>query len=200
MHRVVIRLALVAVFAALAAPAHAQLLGQRLWHIGVGGGVSVPAGDLKDATKNGVHGQGFLEYGLPHTPFSGRISLGYQKFNAKTDPAVTYPTGTGPGTASILSGVANLSYGINLGLVQPYLTAGLGAFDMTASPDGASSSSKTHFGINGGAGVKMRLGQIQGFVEGRYENLYTDNGFSSGVANAKNFAAQIIPITFGVEF
>jgi len=178
------------------APAHAQL--GRLWHIGFGGGVSVPAGDLKDALKDGVHGQAFLGFGPFSSPFGGRIAVNYQRFDLKSlEGSATSPS-TGSGT--VLSGLANMMYGINVGPIHPYLTAGLGAFDLTASPDGGSSSSKVHFGVDGGAGLQVRLGRIEGFVEGRYENLFTDKGLDPNATSAKSFAAQIIPITFGITY
>lgn len=185
------------VVAVLALIGGAQVAHARMWHVGIGGGMSVPAGDFKDALKNGVHGQGFFDYTLPGG-FAGRAALNYQRFDIKSlSGSASQPT---TGTSSVLSGLANLSYGLNLKMARPYITAGLGAFQLQSSPSGGSSHSDVHFGVNGGAGVQVKLGSIQGFVEGRYENLFTDKGLDPNASNSKSFAAQLIPITFGVMF
>jgi hypothetical protein len=184
---------------AIVTPTAAFALGGML-HPGFGGGISVPAGDLKDALKNGVHGTAFLGIGNGG-PLGARIAIDYQHFNAKDIPVVSGgPASTEPGgTGSILAGLANISYGIKLGMLRPYLTAGLGAFDLGSDPSTGSSSSKTHFGINGGAGLGFKLGPVNAFVEGRYDNLFTDKGLDANASSAKDFAAQVIPITFGVS-
>jgi len=175
---------------------HAPARADRPWHVGFGGGASVPAGDLKDAFQNGYHGQAFVQFGALETPFGARIALNYQHFDLKSLAAS--PQAPSSGTGSVMSGLLNLSYGIRLAMIRPYVTAGLGAFQLGASPSGGSSSSKVHFGIDGGAGVQARVAAIHLFVEGRYENLFTDKGLDPNAASSKSFAAQVIPITFGV--
>ena len=182
-------------------PATAFAQGSRLWHVGFGGGVSVPAGDFKDVLKTGAHGRAFVGIGPASSNFGTRLAVNYQHFDLKGLPVVSgAPTTTSNGSGNIVSGLANLTYGINFGILRPYLTAGLGAFDVMSKPESGSSTSDVKFGVNGGAGVSFKLGQIRGFVEGRYENLFTDKGLDANATNSKDFAAQVIPVTFGVMF
>ena len=165
--------------------------------IGFGGGASVPTSHAADALKTGVNGQGFLlldpGIGIPAI----RLNLGYQRFDYK-DAVLG---GNATGTNSMLSGVAGLTLPLlSLGPIHPYVTAGAGAFDLTdainsaATGSGTASTSKIHFGIDGGAGVGLKLGRLEAFVEGRVQNVYTDKG----AIDAKSI--QAIPVTFGIMF
>ena len=82
-------LMLVAVAAALfTAPVSAQMGGPapsagRSFHIGLGGGFSVPAGDLDKAMKSGVNGQGFVSWQPMGLPVGVRATFGYERFDFK---------------------------------------------------------------------------------------------------------------------
>ncbi len=170
----------------------------HLIRIGFGGGASVPTAHAADALKTGVNGEGFvlvdLGMGLPAL----RFNLGYQRFNYKD--VITGATGSGQN--SMLSGVGGLNLPLfSLGPIRPYLTGGVGAFDLKDSFSGATpptttaaAASAIHFGIDGGGGVQLKLGRLEAFVEGRIQNVYTDQG----VINAKTI--QAIPVTFGIMF
>jgi opacity protein-like surface antigen len=165
----------------------------HLIRIGFGGGASVPTSHAGDVLKTGINGQGFvlIDLGIGLPPI--RLNLGYTRFNFKD--AVL---GGGTGQSDILSGVGALSMPLfGVGPVHPYVTAGLGAFNVKDSFDGAAttaSSSNLRFGIDGGAGVQLKLGRIDAFVEGHVQNVYTDQG----VINARNI--QSVPVTFGIIF
>jgi hypothetical protein len=186
--------------AALPLDAAAQLpemggAGRRLIRIGFGGGVSVPTNDVASALDNGINGQAYLliDTGiLP--PF--RFNLGYQKFDFKE--AIL---GGASGESTILSGVGGISMDLfRVGPVRPYITAGLGAFHITDQLDAQTttpedeSTSTTRFGIDGGAGLALRIGRLEGFIEARLQNVYTEAGF----IDTRTITA--IPVTFGVLF
>ena len=104
------------------------------------------------------------------------------------------------GHGSILSGLGNVTLGMSVGPIRPYVLAGLGAFNTKATVSGAGSASTTKFGIDGGAGVEFKLGSFSGFLEGKVQDIFTDQGFSSAVGSAKSFKTLVIPVTFGVVF
>jgi hypothetical protein len=160
--------------------------------IGFGGGFSVPTSDARKAFENGINGQAYLLVSSGFLP-PFRINLGYEKFDLKD--AIL---GGATGESTILSGVAALSFNLfQLGPVRPYVVAGFGAFnikDVLESAGGEAETSSTHFGIDGGAGLALRIGPIEGFIEGRVQNVYTE----AGVVDAKNIRA--IPVTFGILF
>lgn len=177
----------------------AQQPEHHLIRVGFGGGASVPTSHAGDVLKTGVNGQGYLlidpGMGFPAI----RLNLGYTKFNFKN----TVLGGVNnTGQSDILSGVGGLSMPLfSLGPIRPYVTAGVGAFNVkdeieAAEAAGAptASTSKLRFGIDGGAGLTLKLGRLEAFAEGRVQNVYTDQG----AINPKNI--QSVPVTFGIIF
>ena len=171
----------------------------HLIRIGFGGGASLPTSHAGDVLKTGVNGQGYLliDPGLGFPAI--RLNLGYTRFNFKD--AVLGGSNT-TGQSDILSGVGGLTLPLfSLGPIHPYITAGVGAFNVKDSFEGTASAasavaseSKLRFGIDGGAGLSLKLGRLEAFAEGRVQNVYTDQG----AINPRNI--QSIPVTFGIMF
>ena len=170
---------------------------RRLIRFGFGGGLSVPTSHAADALDNGVNGQAYLliDTGIV-PPF--RFNLGYQKFDFKE---AILSGGAASGQSTILSGVGGMTVDLfRLGPIRPYVTAGLGAFHIkddlnagTTTPDGTTTST-TRFGIDGGAGLALRIGRLEGFIEARLQNVYTE----AGVIDTRTITA--VPVTFGILF
>lgn len=169
-----------------------QPITPRTVRVGFGGGVSVPRSDYRDALKNGVNGEGFLLVDPPGAFPPMRFNLSYQKFDFKD--ALTAGTN---GDSQIFGSTGGFSVDLIRGPVRPYITAGVGAFNVQTSFDGAASSrdvSSTKFGIDGGAGLAVQIGRIDAFLEARLQNVYTERG----LIDQKTI--QVIPITVGIVF
>jgi len=188
---------------------------------GVGGGVSLPVGDFKDGGdaaaikrdfKEGVAGQGYVEFRAPGTPLGFRAAVSYNRFKAgdltvtRTGAGGTPTTSTiTDGYSQILGGLANVSLQLPTGPIRPYVLGGVGAFNLKntatlvttpgAGVTTGAEQSTTNFGINGGAGVLVRLGGVEAFAEARIANVYTK---AEKFANLKS--VQYVPITFGLSF
>lgn len=166
--------------------------------VGFGGGVTVPVSDARDAFKNGVNGTGFVLVRLGPLP-ALRFALSYDRFDLKS--VATSVPGFGPtaeGHSSILGGTAGLRLHLLPGPVRPYVMAGLGAFNVQELANEANVSTSTsdvNFGVDGGAGVEIKIGRLSAFAEGRVQNVYTKN---SGVINKNSI--QSVPVSFGVMF
>ena len=179
----------------LVSAAAAQIPGaeRRLIRIGFGGGVSVPTSHAADALKNGINGQAFLLLD-PGLGAPLRFNLGYQKFDFQEGVLL----GTATGESQMLSGVAGLNIGLlRLGPLRSYITAGVGAFNLKETLEAASgetSTSDMRFGIDGGGGFTLKLGRLEAFVEGRIQNIYTEEG----AIDTKSI--RTIPVTFGIVF
>lgn len=157
--------------------------------LGLGGGMTIPTGRAGDAYKSGLAGQAFVLVHLPHLP-ALRFALGLQKYDFKN------ATGLPGASSRILSGIGGLNIDLLHGPVRPYLTAGLGAFDVRTTTDttaGAPATSTMHFGVDAGAGLALRFGRIGAFVEGKVQNVYSSG---QGFVNAKSIRA--IPVSFGI--
>ena len=177
------------------APARAQgspVESSRMLSFGLGGGVTVPVSDAKDAFKNGVNGQGFIRLNLAALPIRPRLDFTFQKFDPKS-AVVTGPAIPTAGASTVLAGVANIQVPLLRGAVEPYLVAGLGAYNVK-SESGSTSTSTTQFGVNGGAGLIVKLGIVSLYAEGRLDNVYTDKG----VLDTKTI--QVVPVTFGLVY
>jgi opacity protein-like surface antigen len=174
---------------------------------GLGGGVVVPREGASARTiKSGMHGQGFvlvqLPAGLPALRFN--VDASRMRLVPSGAPAPTVPL---PGAAaptpdetirSMLAGVASLKVDLLRGPVRPYVMAGLGAFrlsDEAQSGVGDDVRSQIDFGVEGGAGLSIRLGPIDAFAETRLQNVYTKQ---QGLIDQK--AIRAFPITFGLTF
>jgi opacity protein-like surface antigen len=174
----------------------------RIWHVGFAGGASVPVGDAKDALKNGFHGQGFFSIDTPSLPIGLKASLNYSHFDLKPPATPPAPGTEVTGTGSILSGLANAQVHLLPGPIRPYITAGVGAFDVgpeTTTGGVETQDSKVHFGINGGAGLDFRLGAIRGFVEGRLDDIFTEKGLNQSLSG-DNIKTQVVPVSVGLIF
>jgi opacity protein-like surface antigen len=199
MSKVVLLISVAVLGATLAVSAQAEPSGMestRAVSFGLGGGVSVPVSDAKDAFNNGFSGQGFVRFNLKGLQFAPRLDFTFSRFDVSSAQLAT-PGASG--TSQIFAGLANLQMMFNVGPVRPYIIAGVGAYnlktDVTGVPN-TSSTSDTRFGVNGGGGVLFKLGRaVSAYVEGRIDNVYTDTG---GFINTSQ--VQVVPVTFGVVF
>jgi opacity protein-like surface antigen len=180
----------------VASPAAAQLPGAgKMIQIGIGGGASVPVGSAENALKEGFNVRGFVKVKPPVLPVGIRGALGYQKFSLDQVPAGT------DGTGNILSGLGGITLGKSIGPIRPYITASVGAFRIERKLDSNGVETKAHetkFGIDGGAGLEFKLMSLNGFVEARLENVYTNEGFDPSLTDKSS--TRIVPVTFGLMF
>ena len=95
--------------------------------LGVGGGVSLPEGDLGDAVITGWHALATAELASPMHPWGLRLDIAYNRF-AFSDEAEAALGGEGNQSAG--SATLNVLYRLPkvTSPVQPYVIAGLGAY------------------------------------------------------------------------
>jgi hypothetical protein len=169
--------------------------GQKFFTFGIGGGISVPVNDAKDAFKQGFNGMAYVRIQPSFLPFSFGVNVAFQQFDFKDATLSTGgPTTSLPnGSSQVLAGLGQVKFNLMRGPIYPYITAGLGAYNF--SSDAENSQSKTQFGINGGAGLAMHVGKIAAYLEGRVDNVYTSD---KGVIEANSI--QVVPVSLGVEF
>src|SRR4051812_38152313 len=156
--------------------------------IGFGGGAVVPVGKAQDDFKSGYTGQGFLLVRLGPLP-ALRFNLAFQRLDYKE------VLGLPSSHANVVAGTGGLQISLLPGPVRPYITAGLGAFSVSKATDATSgsSTSKVHFGIDGGAGLAISIGRVSAFGEERVQNIYTND---TGVINRKSITH--VPVMFGI--
>lgn len=166
-------LALAATATSAAAQARPQL--------SLGGGVTLPTGDLGEGTDAGWHGQVSLGYRPPLYPVGFRIDGAYHDLGASSG-------GADFRAISVTGNVVVEAPGL---VVRPYLIGGVGLYNSkVATLDG-----RNNFGVNGGAGLRFRLMELDAFVEARYHAALGAIG-----SGDDERAAQYVPITFGIAF
>ena len=200
----VLAAALVSSSATAQAPAPGTVL------LSLSGGAAMPLGDLGDFAGTGLAFGGSAEFGAGTLPFVLRLDLAYNKFGQKE---ATVSDGTT--TFNVESDVSNFNVTFNAVMgasaaaqVRPYALGGIGfyntTFDLAASGGGFSFSgddSKGSFGLNGGAGIRFRMGTLSTFVEGRYH--YVMDGVIDAESDSDEIeykGASYFPIVFGISF
>lgn len=160
---------------------------------GIGGGLSMPAGSFSaggesikanDIFENGYHGQlsAQVRAGLP---FALRVDGMYHTMDVKEDGGVSMRT-----IAGVVNGILPV---LPAGPVQPYVSAGVGMYNVRIAGYGESES-QSKVGFNGGAGLRFQLAGLSTFVEGRYHHISTDHDVLAGNS------VKLIPVTVGVMF
>jgi hypothetical protein len=181
-------------------PLRAQMFGDngRILRFGFAGGVVVPrTGATLRTFRTGVTGQGFLLLQLPGGLPGIRLNADYAKMDL--DQGLAGETGN----RTILDAVAGLKMNLLPGPIRPYVVAGVGAFNVKDVLSAVSSTSTglpttnsmVNFGIDGGAGISIKLWHIDAVVETRLQNVWTKTG---GFIDTKSI--QSFPVSFGILF
>jgi hypothetical protein len=160
-----------------AAPLDAQ---QRPISIGLAGGVSLPQGDLADATNTGWHALGTLALSTLMQPLGLRLDVAYNRFELSG----------ADGNESVGSATLNGTYRLPMtdSPMSPYLIAGLGAYRTECSL-ATGCDATTKFGWNVGLGTKLYVLGFRSFLEARYHT--TKRG---------DTRLNYFPVTFGLLF
>lgn len=191
-------------------PAVSATPSTRPLRIGFGGGVVVPrTGATARKLRSGLHGQGFVLLQLPAGLPALRANFDYARMRLQPPAIPSLPGGSAPVVGApaptvptpdetlrtLMAGVASLKVDLLRGPVRPYVLAGVGAFRLTDEPQrGLTDATRRQldFGIEGGAGLSIRLGPIDAFAETRLQNVYTKQ---KGLIDTKSVRA--FPVTFG---
>jgi Outer membrane protein beta-barrel domain len=172
----------VACFGALASVA--PLEAQSPLSIGVGGGVSLPEGDIDDEVNTGWHGLVTAELASPMHPWGLRLDVAYNQFGFSA------PTALGD-EGHLSAGSATLNFTYRLPKVtwpvQAYLLGGLGAYRTDCSLPAC--ESRVRYGWNYGLGAKFFFLGFRNFVEirGHRTKSRTDD-------------VHYFPLTLGIMF
>ena len=151
---------------------------QARGYLQLGGGVSIPVGDFKDAgAKTGWLGQVAGGITAPGGVLGGRISGSYIRHGVELSDE----------HLRIVGAMADLTVSPKMtGKLAPYVLAGVGFQNGKSSLAGSEGSTK--FAWNAGAGLSARAGSVGVFVEGRFLSIRTEGS-----------STNVIPITVGIR-
>lgn len=179
MHRLTL-----AAFAALMLLATQPLRAQRPITFGLAGGLSLPQGDLSNASQLGWHALGTLNLQSPMLPMGLRLDAAYNRFAGDGDVS------TSLGNFDVASLTGNFTYRLPMtnSPISPYVIGGMGAY-RTSCSDAPDCGGSIDFGWNVGLGFKMYALGLRSFVEARYHR--TERGTSD---------VHYFPLTLGLIF
>lgn len=153
--------------------------------VGLGGGASLPTGDLSEEQGSGFHGLVTMGYRPAMYPIGFRLDGMYHKLDAEAR-SITLPASE---DLRVLAFTGNVVLELPGMAVKPYFIGGGGLYNTKFV------ESENNFGVNGGAGLKFRFMDFDTFIEARYHNIFDALGAGD---NARS--AVFVPITFGVSF
>ena len=158
---------------------------QRLVSIGLGGGVSIPQGELGDGANTGWHALGSMILSTPMQPLGLRADIAYNRFGFNE---ATQTAAGGNGNETVGSATLNVTYRVPTpgAPISPHLIAGLGAYRTDCSLD---CDAVTSFGWNVGLGTRLYVLGFRSFLEARYHRTKANGG-----------SVSFFPVTFGLMF
>lgn len=183
-------------------------------HLGISGGAAIPTGPYAERFDPGWTVDGNLAVPLGYrSPIWLQFDVAYARFGVNQNTLQDFNVNTGFG--SMLSGTANLMIGLTddpRARVVPFLIGGGGVYSRYVELDNYTNSgvacdpffgfcqsyntavpvltrTETVGGVDGGAGLRIRMRRVNFILEARYETAFT---------NSTNTA--YVPITFGIEF
>jgi hypothetical protein len=176
MKTTVLRVATLALFAAITSAAEAQTS-----KVSYGGsiGLTQPLGKLGDVSRSGFHLQGHAQYEPSSLPFSWRADVGYWTLGQKTVGSVQLGN-----ARTIITLTGNAVYNFDTAkdaTFVPYVIGGAGFYS-------GNQNFGTNFGINAGGGVTMKLAGFETFGEARLHNVFGDGS-----------SVRLLPLSFGVR-
>lgn len=163
------------------------LRAQRLVSLALGGGVSLPQGDLSNGANVGWNALGSLVLSTPMQPLGIRADVAYNQFGFKPETQAAFGAS---GNERVGSLTLNGTYRIPTPgtPLSPHLIAGLGAYRTDCSVN-AACSAVTHFGWNVGLSMKLYTLGFRSFLEARYHRT-----------SAEGSTINYFPITIGLLF
>ena len=176
-------LTLVASPAALQAQAPAPTAAIAPVRLGLGGGVTLPVGDVADLTSGGVNLQASLAYDPRTFPLGFDVEATYHHFAPKEPRARN---------SHIMSVTGGFRIPIAGTLGEPYLMAGIGYYN-TQGPATGATDAERDFGGYGGIGIRFRTRTMQMHLRAGFHEIIAEK---DGAGRSRS--RELIPITFTV--
>lgn len=142
--------------------------------LGIGGGISIPAGGIAKNRQPGFNIDGMAEFRVPSEPLGLRGEVLYQYF-AHDKNALN------AANANTVAFLVNVVYHSPGSQAHPYLIGGMGLYHISDQGNSA--------GFNAGTGLTIPLSGVGAYAEARIH---------FALAQGPSFVT--VPITFGITF
>ena len=151
-------------------------------HLSLGGGLSMPVGDIAKTSHSGINLNATLSYD-PKLPIGFETSASYHNFA---------PKGRTDGNSFIMSVTGGITIPIAGTLGKPYLMGGVGYYN-TQGPTTGATDAERDFGGYGGVGIRFRGQKAEYHVKAVFHEIFAGKT-AAGVTRSR----EMIPLSFTV--
>lgn len=152
-------------------------------HLGLGGGVTLPVGDISELTYGGANLQASLAYDPPRFPLGFDVAGTYHHFAAKDRAGRN---------SHILSVTGGIRIPIAGTLGEPYLMAGIGYYN-TQGPVTGATDAERDLGGYGGVGIRFTTRKLQVHLRSSFHEIMAEK---DGAGRSRS--REMIPITISI--
>jgi len=153
--------------------------------VGVGGGISMPVGDIAKTSSSGINLVASLTYDPRRLPVGFEANAAYHNFA---------PAGKGDDNSFVMAVTGGITIPIASTFAKPYLMAGAGYYN-TQGPTTGAVDAERDLGGYGGVGIRFRNARSEFHVKATFHEIFADRDPSGRVRSR-----ELIPISFGVVF
>jgi len=176
--------ALMTIFATAAlATLPAPLQAQGAVRLGLGGGVTLPVGDISETTHAGVNLSASLTWNPPRLPVGFEAAATYHNFAPKDETVRNE-------RVMALNGGITIPIAGTLG--QPYLMAGVGYYN-TQGPATGPVDAERDFGGYGGVGLRFNTKKFQVHARAGFHEIFAGKDVAG-----RSRSRELIPISFTI--
>jgi opacity protein-like surface antigen len=173
---------------------------------GVGAGGTLLGAEVADLAGSGFHGMGMVSFRPRWLPVDLRFDVVYNVLGKETFSFIEDGV---PFDAERRMRIIGGTLGAVVAApgspdIQPYVLAGVGLYHTRAEIVARSETftfgdeeRATKFGVQGGGGLRLRVGRVSVFAEGRIH--YVPSGLEAP-DNTQTGSVQFMPLTVGVVF
>ena len=175
------------ILAASSAPIHAQVApatrGPTPVRLGLGGGFTLPVGDIGELTSGGINLAASLAWDPAILPVGFDVEGTYHNFAPKDDAERN---------SHVLSVTGGIRIPIAGTLGEPYLMAGIGYYN-TQGPATGATDAERDIGGYGGVGIKFRTKKMQMHLKASFHEIIAEKD-----GTGRSRSRELIPITFTI--
>jgi hypothetical protein len=152
--------------------------------LGLGGGISMPVGDIAKTSNSGINLSASLTYDPSALPFGLEANATYHNFS---------PRGRADGNSFIMAVTGGVTIPINGVLGKPYLVGGIGYYN-TQGPTTGDTDAERDLGGYGGIGIRFRGQKTEIDVRAAFHEIFADKN-AAGVTRSR----ELIPISLTIR-
>ena len=151
--------------------------------VGLGGGISMPVGDIAKTSDAGINLVASASIDPARWPIGLEASAAYHNFAPKK--------GAG-GNSFIMAVTGGITIPIAGTFGEPYLMAGVGYYN-TQGPTTGAVDAERDIGGYGGIGIRFRKDRMQFHVKAAFHEIFAERS-TTGVTRSR----ELVPLTFTI--